>query len=96
MAFKQTLTILDVFVQLKVNGEKVVQLFDEYGEVEASFQTVQGEQGATDSVKIVTVEVAKEFGGGTAKFYYGNECKYLQKLYGSMTHLQTLGVAANE
>lgn len=96
MAFKQTLTILDVFVQLKVNGEKVVQLFDEYGEVEASFQTVQGEQRATDSVKIVTVEVAKEFVGGTAKFYNENVCKHLRKLYDSKTHLQTLGVAANE
>ncbi|MEX3743573.1 DUF1177 family protein [Lysinibacillus xylanilyticus] len=92
MALKQTLTILDVLVHLKVNGEKVVQLFDEY----ESFQTVQGEQGATDTVKIDTVEVAKEFGRGTAEYYDENECKYLQKLFGSMTHLQTLGVAANE
>ncbi|WP_068986729.1 MULTISPECIES: DUF1177 family protein [Lysinibacillus] len=96
MALKQTLTILDGLVHLKVNGEKVVQLFDEYGEVEASFQTVQGERRATDSVKIVTVGVAKEFVGGTAKFYDENECKHLRKLYGSMTHRQTLGVAANE
>ncbi|QQP14680.1 DUF1177 domain-containing protein [Lysinibacillus agricola] len=53
MALKQTLTILDVLDHPKVNGEKVIQLFERYDGVEAFYQTVQGEQGATDFVKIV-------------------------------------------
>ncbi|MEY9976353.1 DUF1177 family protein [Lysinibacillus sp. RC79] len=100
MALKQTLLMLDVLDHPKVNGEKVVQLFVEYEGVEASYQTVQGERGTTDFVKIIipgsSVEVAKEFGRGTAKFYDEDEFMLLNKLYGSMTHLQTLGVTTNE
>ncbi|MFJ6210305.1 DUF1177 family protein [Lysinibacillus sp. NPDC092081] len=43
-----------------------------------------------------SVEVAKKFGRGTAKFYDEDEFMLLNKLYGSMTHLQTLGVTTNE
>ncbi|WP_053486006.1 DUF1177 family protein [Lysinibacillus sp. FJAT-14745] len=147
MALKQTLLMLDVLDHPKVNGEKVVQLFEQYEGVEASYQTVRGERGATDFVKIIipgsegkwngghaptlgiigrlggigarpkriglvsdgdgavagltqavrfSVEVAKEFGRGTAKFYDEDGFKLLNKLYGSMTHLQTLGVTMNE
>ena len=37
------------------------------------------------------LEVAKYFGKGTLKFYDEDEYALIQKLYGSMNHLQTLG-----
>jgi hypothetical protein len=37
------------------------------------------------------LEVAKAFGGGTCRFYDEEEFALLQKLYGPLTHLQTLG-----
>ena len=37
------------------------------------------------------LEVAKDFGRGELKFYDEEEYARLQKLYGSMKHLQTLG-----
>ncbi len=37
------------------------------------------------------LEVAKDFGRGNLKFYDEEEYERLQKLYGSMKHLQTLG-----
>ena len=37
------------------------------------------------------LEVAKDFGRGNLKFYDEEEYARLQKLYGSMKHLQTLG-----
>lgn len=38
-----------------------------------------------------TVEVAKNFGRGICHFYDEKEFAHLQKLYGSMAHIQTLG-----
>jgi len=37
------------------------------------------------------LEVAKSFGKGDCKFYDEEEFALIQKLYGSMAHLQTLG-----
>ena len=37
------------------------------------------------------LEVAKDFGRGNLKFYDEEEYERLQKLYGSMKQLQTLG-----
>lgn len=100
MALKQTLLMLDVLNHPKVNGEKMEQLFEEYEGVESSYQTVRGERGATDFVKKFfpgsSVEVVKEFGRGIANFYDEDELMLLNKLYGSMTHLQALGMTTNE
>ncbi|MFF2176427.1 DUF1177 family protein [Lysinibacillus sp. NPDC058147] len=95
MALKQTLLMLDV-----LDHPKVVQLFEGYEGGKASYQTVRGERGVTDFLKIFipgsSVEVAKEFGSGTAKFYDEDEFMRLNKLYDSMTYLQTLGTTTNE
>jgi Protein of unknown function (DUF1177) len=37
------------------------------------------------------IEVAKEFGGGTAQFYDPQEFALLRRRYGSMRHLQQSG-----
>lgn len=95
MALKQTLLMLDV-----LDYPKVVQLFEGYEGVEASYQTVQGEWGVKDVVKIFipgsNVEVAKEFERGIAMFCNEDESMRLNKLYGAMTHLQTLGMTTND
>lgn len=53
MALKQTLEVLDVLDHPTVNGETVTKLFKDYEFVEASFDTVKGDKGSTDFVKIL-------------------------------------------
>jgi hypothetical protein len=52
-----------------------------------------GASHATDIDQAVrfTLEVAKAFGKGQCRFYDPAEWDELQKRYGAMTHLQTMG-----
>lgn len=53
MSLKHTLQTIDLIDDAQVNGEKVVALFQNYEHVEASSETVKGEKGSTDFIKII-------------------------------------------
>ncbi|MDQ0178134.1 DUF1177 domain-containing protein [Bacillus chungangensis] len=53
MSLKHTLQTIDLIDDAHVNGEKVVALFQNYEHVEASSETVKGEKGSTDFIKII-------------------------------------------
>ncbi|RYL87042.1 DUF1177 domain-containing protein [Sporolactobacillus sp. THM19-2] len=53
MILKQTLCVMDKLDDLHVTGEKVVALFNQYPNVSASYESVQGDKGGTDFVKVV-------------------------------------------
>lgn len=52
MVLKQVLEIIDLIDDGYVNGNKVKKLFEKYPQVDVSVQTVSGEKGHTDFVKI--------------------------------------------
>lgn len=66
MSLKQTLEVQDILDHPKVNGEDVVQLFNKFSFVEASFETVKGERGSTDFVKILIKGTEGKYDKGTA------------------------------
>ncbi|PGY09748.1 DUF1177 domain-containing protein [Bacillus sp. AFS031507] len=53
MVLKQTLTVLETLDSAYVTGENVKELFSQFSNVTVSVQTVTGEKGSTDFVKIV-------------------------------------------
>lgn len=53
MSLKHTLQTIDLIDDAHVNGEKIVTLFQNYEHVEASSETVKGEKGSTDFIKII-------------------------------------------
>lgn len=53
MALKQTMEVLDLLDHPTVNGEVVTNLFSEKEFVEATYETVHGEKGSTDFIKIL-------------------------------------------
>ncbi len=53
MALKQTMEVLDLLDHPTVNGEVVTNLFSGKKFVEATYETVDGDQGSTDFVKIL-------------------------------------------
>src|SRR5699024_772546 len=66
MSLKQTLEVQDILDHPKINGEDVVQLFKKFSYVEASFETVKGERGSTDFVKILIKGTEGKYDKGTA------------------------------
>lgn len=50
---KQVLDILDLVDRGSINGKQIIELFKNFPFTEATTQTVQGEQGSTDFVKII-------------------------------------------
>ncbi|WP_243357017.1 DUF1177 domain-containing protein [Bacillus litorisediminis] len=53
MVLKQTLTTLESLDSAFVTGEKVKELFSQYSNVTVTVQTVTGEKGNTDFIKVV-------------------------------------------
>lgn len=53
MVLKQTLTAIETIDSAYVTGEKVKELFSSFPNVTVTVQTVTGEQGSTDFIKIV-------------------------------------------
>ncbi|WP_066316371.1 DUF1177 domain-containing protein [Bacillus sp. FJAT-29814] len=66
MVLKQTLTALDSLDSAFVNGEKVKELFSQYSNVTVTVQTVTGEKGSTDFIKIVIPGTNGKINGGDA------------------------------
>lgn len=66
MSLKQTLEVIDILDHPKVSGEDVVELFKGYLYAEASFETVKGEEGSTDFVKILIKGTDGKHENGTA------------------------------
>lgn len=66
MSLKQTLEVQDILDHPEINGEDVVQLFKKFSFVEASFETVKGERGSTDFVKILIKGTEGKYDKGTA------------------------------
>jgi hypothetical protein len=66
LALKQVLEIYDLLDSAYVNGEQVVELFKQRGVDNVFFETVRGEIGSTDFVKIVIPGKSGKQKGGTA------------------------------
>lgn len=56
--------VMELLDDLHVTGKSVVDLFDEYEHCEATYETVQGEEGTTDFVKIVIKGTEGKLSGG--------------------------------
>lgn len=53
MILKQVIEIADILDDAYVNGEKVVALFSDYKFTQATSETVEGDEGTTDFIKII-------------------------------------------
>ncbi len=52
MVLKQILEIYDILDNPNVNGQKVVDVFSKYKNVETTLETIQGQKGSTDCITI--------------------------------------------
>ncbi|NEN85652.1 DUF1177 domain-containing protein [Paenibacillus elgii] len=66
MSLQQTLHVYETMDSAYVNGNQIKELFAAYPEVEVTVQTVQGEKGSTDFVKIVIPGTNGKRNGGSA------------------------------
>ncbi|MFJ9498339.1 DUF1177 domain-containing protein [Brevibacillus centrosporus] len=66
MSWKQTITVFEALDSAHVRGETIKEIFAPYQEVTVSVQTVTGEEGSTDFVKIVIPGKNGKSTGGTA------------------------------
>ncbi|WP_419887048.1 DUF1177 domain-containing protein [Neobacillus niacini] len=66
MVLKQTLTAIDTLDSAYVSGESVKGLFSSYSNVTVTVQTVQGDKGSTDFIKIVIPGSNGKSNGGDA------------------------------
>jgi hypothetical protein len=69
MSLKHTLKIYDLLDDPNINGQTVVDLFNGYEHVEASTETVFGEKGSTDFIKIIIKGTAGKSTGGNSKTF---------------------------
>lgn len=69
MSLKHAMKALELLDDAKITGEKVIQIFEGYEHVEASSETVHGEQGTTDFIKILIKGVHGKSSGGSAKTF---------------------------
>lgn len=67
MSLKHAMHMVDYLDDPSINGQKVIDLFSDYEYVEATTETVQGEKGSTDFIKIIIKGTAGKFTGGEAK-----------------------------
>ena len=67
MSLKYTMDVMETLDDINASGEKVVQLFEGFEHCEASYDTVQGEDGSTDFVKIVVKGIEGKQSGGDAR-----------------------------
>lgn len=66
MSLKQTMTVYETMDSTYVNGEAIKKLFNDYTEVTVTTQTVNGEEGSTDFVKILVPGKNGKSSGGSA------------------------------
>lgn len=66
MSLKYTMEIMEILDNANVTGETVQNIFKEFEYCEASYQTIHGNQGATDFVKIVIKGTEGKLSGGNA------------------------------
>ncbi|TWE05228.1 uncharacterized protein DUF1177 [Neobacillus bataviensis] len=66
MVLKQTLTVLETLDSAYVTGEHVKDLFSKYSNIAVTVQTVTGEKGSTDFIKIVIPGSNGKSNGGDA------------------------------
>lgn len=66
MSLKYTMEVMDMLDDPSINGEKIVELFEDTNNCEASYQTVEGDQGSTDFVKILIKGTNGKSSGGDA------------------------------
>lgn len=66
VVLKQTLTAIDILDNAYVSGEKVKELFSTYANVTVTVQTVEGDKGSTDFIKIVIPGSNGKSNGGDA------------------------------
>src|SRR5690625_637530 len=66
MSLKYTMEVMEHLDDLHVNGKSVVDLFDGFEHCEATYETVEGEEGTTDFVKIVIKGTEGRISGGNA------------------------------
>lgn len=66
MSLKQTMTVYETMDSAYVNGEAIKKLFNDYPEVTVTTQTVNGEEGSTDFVKILVPGKNGKSSGGSA------------------------------
>lgn len=69
MSLKHAMEVLELLDDPNITGKKVVQLFEGYEHVEATSETVPGDKGSTDFIKIlIKGENGKSFGGSAKTF----------------------------
>ncbi|GAA0361375.1 DUF1177 domain-containing protein [Bacillus horti] len=66
MSLKYTMDVLELLDDPQINGEAVIQLFANVQNCEASFETVEGQQGSTDFIKILIKGSNGKSNGGNA------------------------------
>ncbi|MFD1425784.1 DUF1177 domain-containing protein [Kroppenstedtia sanguinis] len=66
MSLQQTLTVYETVDDAHASGQKVKQLFEQYPDVTVTIQTVEGEKGNTDFIKILIPGEKGKTVGGTA------------------------------
>ncbi|WP_404455362.1 DUF1177 domain-containing protein [Virgibacillus necropolis] len=66
MSLKYTIEVMELLDDANANGECVTQLFKDIDHCEATYETVKGEQGSTDFVKIVIKGTQGKISGGKA------------------------------
>ncbi|GGB52954.1 DUF1177 family protein [Virgibacillus dakarensis] len=66
MSLKYTMDVMELLDDINVNGQRVVDLFNGFDHCEATYETVRGEEGSTDFVKIVIKGTKGKLSGGKA------------------------------
>lgn len=66
MSLKYTMEIMEFLDDVNVNGQSVVDLFKGFEHCEATHETVKGEDGSTDFVKVIIKGTEGKLSGGNA------------------------------
>src|SRR5699024_9296205 len=66
MSLKYSMEILELLDDANASGESVKNLFAEFKHCEASYETVKGDKGSTDFVKVIIRGTEGKLGGGNA------------------------------
>lgn len=66
MSLKYTIEVMELLDHPKANGQMISDLFADFSNVEATYETVSGDRGSTDFVKIVVKGFEGKLAGGNA------------------------------
>lgn len=66
MSLKYTMEIIELLDDININGKKVIDLFNGFTHCEAAYETVHGEEGSTDFIKVTIKGEEGKLSGGTA------------------------------